>query len=430
MRVNRVSGLDFFKLLGAVTMCLAHTGMFLSRGLGVAQPEPHSHLGYDLYILIGFFSVSLPALAGSSLRSFLDKYLVGGKILNYDFADIIKVGLFLMILESIKNVLIHEPLMFFSWDVLHFISLSFVIIVWLLSRWGSRALAVFSIASVLIGATVPPWLSSDSGGAVLQLILLVSKILLWSLVLLSPAAVFLFWSYKFQKNRPYFSSTRKLLLTGASFATGLLLGGGLWFFLKDQVFFKQISEVAFLAMLFRVPQTFGHLWPLFPWFTLVGGGFILQDFFSNAKNRTRNLWLGLFLSLAIFIGFFFFLFQDYRVMMVKDHYFSSTFFRAPATVILGILSFYSAVYIASTLFFRRFEFHSKVIYNFSRGLLFFYFVHFIVAHVFYKPFAEVFGLQWAMILLPWFVLIVSYFILVFILRFLDRPLLVNLRRRL
>lgn len=410
-------------------MCLAHTGLFLSRGLGVAQPEPHSHLGYDLYISIGFFSVSLPALAGSSLRSFLDKYLVGGKVLNYDFKDILKVGLFLMILESVKNVLIYEPLMFFSWDVLHFISLSFIIIVWLLSRWGSRSLVAFSFASLVIGATVPAWLSSESGSTVLQALLWLSKALLWTFVLVAPSFFILSGLRKYLQSRPL-ARSKKTLYISLGLSMGVLIAAGIAIVMKDLVFFKRISESTFLAMLFRVPQTFGHLWPLFPWFTLVGAGFILHDFYLTAKNRTRNLWLGLVISLAVFLGFFFFLFQDYRVMMVKDHYFSSTFFRAPATVILGILSFYSSVYTACTLFFSRYELHSKVIYNFSRGLLFFYFVHFLVAQAFYKPFAQVLGLQWAMILLPWFVLIVSYFILVFLLRFLDRPLLVNLRRRL
>ncbi|GEM_PF-5573772 len=410
-------------------MCLAHTGLFLSRGLGMAQPEPHSHLGYDLYISIGFFSVSLPALAGSSLRSFLDKYLVGGKVLNYDFKDILKVGLFLMILESLKNVLIHEPLMFFSWDVLHFISLSFIIIVWLLSKWGSRSLIFFTCASLFIGATIPQWLSSDSGSPALRALLWFSKTLLWTFVSVLPSFLILSWMRRLLRNRPL-APAQKALYFGIGLSLGLLIAAAIAFFLKDLVFFKKISETAFLAMLFRVPQTFGHLWPLFPWFTLVGAGFILHDFFLVSKNRTRNLWLGLVISLSVFAGFFFFLFQDYRVMMVKDHYFSSTFFRAPVTVILGILSFYSFVFIACTLFFLRYEFHSKVIYNFSRGLLFFYFVHFLVAQAFYKPFAQVLGLQWAMILLPWFVLAVSYFILVFLLRFLDRPLLVNLRRRL
>lgn len=429
MQAYKVSGLDFFKLLGAIAMCLAHSGMFLSRGIGYAQPRPTSHWGFDFYLLIGFFSLSIPALAGGALRSLMNKYYVDGKILNYDFREILKIAFSLMLLESVKNAIAYDRLMFFSWDVLHFISLSFLLTIFILIRWGAAALYAFCAFSLIVGAVVPAWLSSPSGAATLDYLVFLSRASLRLLILVVPCGLFCWWGRRLLQK----ATTVSFLKIALTYLICLVLGFSVttltWYWLGDLVFFRKISELMPLAMFFKLPPTFGHLWPLFPWFTLVGGGFLLNDIYVRAQNKTRTLWIIFALSFTVFFLFFMFGFEHYRTLMVDRHYFSNKVFSASPVVIVGILGFYATLFAVWTLLFNAIRFHSKIIYNISRGLLLFYFIHFILAFFLYHAFGDNLGKESAVFFFPWVIMLLSYGILSLLLRVVDRPLLINFRRR-
>jgi len=427
METPRISGMDFCKLLGAAAMVLAHGGMFLSRGSGYPQPSFETQWGYDGYLLIGFFSICLPALAGSSLRAMLDKFFVGGKVLNYDIKSMIMMALSLCFFESVKNAIVYGPLAFLSWDVLHFIALSMVIITYLLIRWGVRGLYTFTVLSVLIGILGPLWLSSAGPGTEAALLLLVgAKYIARGLVFTVPTILAFFFMVSIPTSKKYFPWP--VLYTIATFL-GVVSTYFIWMSFKDQVFFRLIGETMPLAMFFRLPQTSGHLWPLFPWFALVAAGFILSDLYQRANNKERMIKTMLAVSVGTFVLFYIFAFQDYRDLMVDRHYFSSKVFSAPITVIVGMLSFYATLFSLFTWIFDKVRVHSQIIYNISRGLLVFYFVHFLLTFFAYHASVAVFGKRESMAYFPWAVMLISYFIMSWILKIIDRPLLIDIRRR-
>ncbi|MNS80647.1 hypothetical protein D3C72_1143370 [compost metagenome] len=356
----------------------------------------------------------------------LDKYYVGGRILNFDLIDMFALAGTLMVLESLKNLIVYNTVALFSWDVLHFISISLVIITYLLVRWSMRALYIFTLLTLLIGALVPPWLASSHGAATLQIFSGVSAYLIRMAVFVLPTTILFLISLGLPNGRKKINWHILLIF---SLILGSAISALIWFTIKDLVFYRIVAETMPLAALFRLPQTAAHLWPLFPWFSLVSAGFILNDLYLRTANKDKWLKGAIALSCAGFLLFYFVAFQDYRDLMVGTHYFSSKVFSASTDVVLGMLSFYAFLFSVLTWIFGKWTLHSKVIYTVSRGLLIFYFVHFILAHFAYRIFASTFNQHESMLYFPWAMVFVSYAIVKLILRFIDRPLLINFRRR-
>lgn len=422
----RISGLDFLKFAGAVAMCLIHSGLFLSRGAGIAQPNPVSYWGLNFYLLIGFFSLIIPSLAGSALRSSLDRFYIDGKLHNYSYQNIWGVSIFLMFLESTKNALLYEPLMFFSWDVLHFISISFLIIVYISKYSNKLALWIFCLASVLVGAFVPGWLGSAAGATSLNVLIYTSRIIFRICLLIGPALIILSLSQRIFSQE--FSKYRRSM-TVASALIGLFFTMIIWSSIGDKVFFGKVSELMPLGMLIKIPATFGHMWPLFPWFSLVGLGYLLNDAFINYKNSARVLWLSGATSFLLFLLFFQIFFDSYRTLMVKNSYFASNFFSANTFVIGGIACFFIFLLSFSTWFFDKISVKSKVISNISKGLLFYYLIHLLFASVLYRPFTLLLGPKYSLVLFPWLMMILSYAVLTVFIFLFGGPLQITIRKR-
>jgi hypothetical protein len=427
--IYRVSGLDFFKLLGVIAMGLVHPGLFLSRGTGIPQPTPGVMLGYDLYLLIGFFSICLPALAGSSLRTMIDKFYVGGRILNYDVREILVIAVFLCLLESVKNAILTTPLAFFSVDVLHFIALSMIVIVLLMQKWGVKAVYAFTVLSLIIGGAAPFVFALPGGEKLLMALVLCSRGIVRALVLAGPAWICYLLLLRFFPQIRTFSKGRKILPVGAAILCGLIISYGLWIFVVAKVIFSFVAETAPLGALFRTSATFSHMWPLFPWFALVGVGFLISDLVAGAKNKSKILWLALLVGTLGFVAFFIWGIQDYAALMQDKHYFSGKVFAAPLSVVAGIISFYVMVFAFLSLVFSKISLQSKIIHNCSRGIVIFYVVHFLVSFFLYQPATNVIGRDYVMIVFPYIVMAISYAILVLVMGLFGRPLLVQLRRR-
>ncbi len=410
-------------------MCLVHSGIFLSRGLSYAQPVPGSQMAQNSYLLIGFFSICLPALAGSSLRAALDKFYVSGKVLNYDFKEILVIALALIVLESIKNGLAYHSIMSFTWDVLHFIALSLVITVALMIKWGTSSVYFFAGLSLVLGAVAPALFSSAFGAQLLGPLLFLSKIIFRILVLLGPTAFILWITFKVVPRPPKFMVLKRVAQPIVGIAIGATISFLIWRHFGHQIFFKKIAEVIPFAAFFKLPVTIGHMWPLFPWYALVGVGFILTDISLRSEIKSKALSL---ISLVSFLGFATFLvggFENYRTLMVENHYFSAKVFAAPPMVMIGILCFYSLIFSVLTLILDSRELHSKIIANLSRGLLLFYFVHFLFALSTYPVAVYLLGKTYAMYFFPWIVMLFSYFIMTILLQLVGRPLQILLRRR-
>jgi hypothetical protein len=429
MPAYRVTGLDFFKVLGAIGMVLAHCGLFISRTMNVSQPTPQNTIVYDMYLLIGFFSICLPALAGSSLRVLLDKYIVGNRVLNYDFREVLLIAVTLMVLESVKNTLVHHSMFSFGWDVLHFIALSLVITAALMVKWGQKAVWIFTVLMMAVGALVPAFLSGPDAAPALSVILQLSALIFKVLILLGPSIFCLWFVLKVVPRPASMTAFRKALILSSGLIAGIAVSMFFWNAFSSSFLFKRVAESLPAGALFALPQALGHMWPLAPWYALVGVGFILSDLVMKSSNKQKTSWQILAVSLLVFIAFLIWGFDDYKNLMLEKHYFSSKVFTAPLTVVLGILGFYGLVLSGLTLLFNAVKMQSQTVYNISRGLLLFYFIHFVLAAYLAAPISQMLGAENAMYAFPTIIMILSYVVLRPILRLVDRPLLIQMRKR-
>jgi uncharacterized membrane protein len=225
------------------------------------------------------------------------------------------------------------------------------------------------------------------------------------------------------------TTLRKVLILSSGFIAGLVVSAFFWNAFSSSFLFKRVAESLPAGALVAVPQALGHMWPLAPWYALVGVGFIISDLIAKSANKQKTTYQILAVFSLVFIAFLIWGFEDYKNLMVAKHYFSSKIFSAPTSVVLGIIGFYGLTLSGLTLIFNAVKMQSQSIYDVSRGILLFYFIHFVLAAYLAAPVSRMLGAENAMYAFPTIIMILSYVILRPILRLVDRPLLIQMRKR-
>lgn len=426
MKNERVDGVDFLKFLGVLAMLGVHTSLVMTRILKYPLYESLNSWTFDLFLMIGFFSAALPALAGTALRRQFESFFVGTKLVNFNVRSLVVVAFILMFFEGLKNALSHGALYAFNWDVLHFISLSLIIIAVVSKYRGSRWVLPLGVVC-LAGGSLAPYLWQSEG--LYAWVYFVSAQISKFAILFGPTA-FLYWLLVRVIPIPKSEVSRQLkfrrplaIIIGVLITMSIILRFG-----SESMFYLSTESLP-LSVFIMHSKNIVHLWPLFPWFFIVAWGFWLEDQRARSPHPRKHLQKMFGISGALFVVFSIFGFQSYRDLMVEGTLFSAKYFTAPATVVLGLSAFYAFLYSGSILLFEKVKSTNKIILNTSRGILFFYFLHFILAYRLAPSLDQLWGSTANIFLFPITIGVLTYLGMLVFLAFFRNRFVVNVRRK-
>ncbi|MFN8371048.1 MAG: hypothetical protein U0T83_10555 [Bacteriovoracaceae bacterium] len=369
------------------------------------------HISEFVQVAMGFNSLCLPIAAGFLLRLRLDKYIVDDRLINFSLKNIFKLTLFLFVLESIKGALAIDFSVFFYWNVLHFIALSFLVIIFLM-RISLNFLILTTISVVVFTPLVNFYLIKLNNYYLNNLkfnFALLASIISIVLGILLNLVLKIIFKPKF-KLQAFFlvSSTVLFFFFYQRLALQLAMDKFFAYSVVNTVFDIWISN----------PKT-GHYWAFFPGFLLVAFGFVFSHFWVQIKHNKKIYFVVSVISIALVFIFYKFSYHD--VLFRMEHRSRAlynkedTLFDVPAMI--GLLGYFSLInLIAERLAVRVKSLHwSSPIYIFSRYILEVYVFHFVIGiHLTRLVVALIPDSTFLLMLFPLVLTILSYlFILIY-----------------
>lgn len=422
----KIHGIDLLKAVCAVVMVIIHSHVFSLKVTGTSLALGDLNWGLKFNLLIGFFSLGIPATAGAVLRESYSKYFYHGRIYNFPYKHLLSVCLWLMLVDSMKGLLTFGISHFFIWDVLHLVSVSFLILTFVLMKLNVWWLIVLSVFSVIVYSPLQNMLSPlmvmDS-----QEIKFISLSLLQIGIALSIFLIALAISLRLVN---FFSGYRKKFVFGYLIILSFVLSGFIYVDIRDNENLLIILLNLPFAILIGGQNLGGHIWPISPWFSLISAGFLIHHFYLTSAKPHVYLRAVLIISLVIFSSYFYFSFEDYYRLLDKDYIFSSKVYQLGAWGVLSIICFYSFFYAFSMMVISKSQNSNRVIFNLSRGMLILYFSHYILAYylsIFSAPYLK--KSQFLMVIFPFGILVISYLLLEVIVWLQSSRYQINLRKK-
>jgi hypothetical protein len=276
--------LNAYKAFAAYNMVLIHAVSIMHPILAPLGYVQNDHVRGSM--LRGFFSMTLPVLAGFFMRHLLGPYLKNGKLTADLKSQLKNMILAVLMLEGIRLYTITFDIGWvFSWQVLHFIALS-VIVTYFCLRRGTRFLLGFLVADILLAFIVPLLTNQLSASMNFPK----SVIGLWFWLKIFSLGALLAWASWWWK--------RNYLYSLVSF----LAGCGLMYFFG---FGDPENLKSFILLppgiLSYVPGTRNY-WPFLPFYPLFLAGFFFRSFFFDIGNRRWHLPITLAIAAGGILG--------------------------------------------------------------------------------------------------------------------------------
>lgn len=393
------------KFLAILCMASAHSFIFLNRlRPDIFSPAKSGDGWFEIFFyFMGIGSLLIPALAGMQLYVTTERFIVNGKLSNFNNKALVRSSLLLMAIESIKNAAIFGLTSFYKWDVLHFIGLSFLIMLIVFKRFQLKYLTIIVLFSLALSTVLAHFKD-----------VIIESLSEWGMFILSHlgeisiAAVVLLMLVVFFLGKKLLEGQGKIKI--GVLAISLMVLGVLTYFklTTSELFFVQVMTLP-MSILFQVGQRGGHIWPLIPWIAIVASGYLLEYYWKNLSKRNKK-WFMIsgFLSIVTFCTFFL---SEYKLLFLNQFFFSSLFFIPNVklvTLLILSLVFFNELF---EMIARRIKNIAKPIEEMSDGILIVYVVHLFLIYnlsagaVKLMPTKE---LLWAF---PFVILFISYCLL-------------------
>lgn len=211
-----------------------------------------------------------PIVAGAAQALYLQNHVRGTKLVSVPFAKIISALVFLIFIEDLKSAVVFGPGMFFAWNVTHVISVSLVLTL-VLARISVYCVFATAAACIAVTPLVRKILSPYQLVSPATIDLINSSTIPFQLCLAAVSIVFatlaiVLWA------SPRLPRTLKLRTTGI-----LFFAYSVFVYLASRADFYPQFAVRILN--FPIGALIGdqlgyHSWPLFPWYSIVAGGFL------------------------------------------------------------------------------------------------------------------------------------------------------------
>lgn len=374
MSKQKISAFEPLKFFGIVAMVLAHCFIFLYRVFPEYSQIQDLNFIHRFAYFNGLYSMTLPALAGVFFFEKIKNHIRGQFLFNIDLAKLFKpIGL-LYITESFKNALIFGFEAFFRWDVLHFISISLVIIISILSQWGVRSFYYILLAS----STTIFLLSYFDLSQIIHNTSASYFIMSYQLgILLICALYFFVLNYLVKLNL-------KISIFLVSIILGLLLSQS-----SNQELNLIVSNFT-ISVFVQLGQNGGHIWPLFPWINCLIVGFLTAQHFAEKKQTVKRTAVMVVLLQIPVIYFVFFQLESYQDLLSKHDFFTSLLFK-PHWLLFVILNlFFIAAAYSFDLILKFVNFNLTFISQINKYILPIYFIHLAVAWKIARPLTMLF----------------------------------------
>lgn len=421
-----IHGIDLLKAVCAIVMVVIHSHVFSLKVTGTSLALGNLNWGLKFNLLLGFFSLGIPATAGAVLRDSYSKYLYHGRIYNFPDKPLISVCLWLMFIDSMKGLLTFGISHFFLWDVLHLVSVSFMLLTFILMKLNVWWLLGFSVFSVIIYPPLQYLLSP-------LMILDTQNLKFLSLGLLQKGTalcIFLIALAISLRLANFFSGYRKKFILGYLVVSSLVLCGF--------IYLDIINNENLLIILLNLPfaafiggqSLGGHIWPISPWFSLISAGFLIHHFYLTSTKPVLYLRGLLIISFVVLSSYFYFSFEDYYELLDKNYIFSSKIYQLGFKGILAIICFYGFFYAISMMALSNRKKSNRFVFNLSRGMLVLYFCHYILAYyssIFLAQHLK--NSQFLMSIFPFGVFVFSYLLLEVIVWLQSSRYQINLRKK-
>lgn len=414
----RISSVDLLKFFGVISMTFSHCFFFLYR------VHPNQNFFYDnsfwgkTLFYNGFNSLVLPCLAGVSFYETLSPYLRAGEFRSIPVVKIMKLLIILGFIESLKNFFTFGLSAAFHWEVLHFIALSFGVMLLFLTQTNMATffqfvLALFSlnvITDVIFNKTYNFYPQAELGATAYWLnVVYIALLLIGS-----------FWLFFKTKNK-----TKKILL-GLLFV--LLFAVSVFYNYSSSEVLVSLNTLP-ISIFVQLGQIGGHIWPLFPWFILVAYGFLLHHAVVQKIFKRYQLVLLYFACYACFFYFYFFQYDNYRSLLNKDYFFTSGFFKPNSYIVFQLLCFYTCVYSLYHVAFNFIKIRSRFIKEVSDGILVYYVIHIFLAWKLLPSFVFVIDSKWLGFIYPICIFFLTYTFVSAYLFFSQKKIQVNLAKK-
>ncbi len=397
----RTDYLKGFLLLIKHLKHMAVTYMILIHGISWASFRYNHTFSIDplhnyknMYLLGGFLSLLLPIIAGVNFRYEVKNKIEDHRLWNYPLKKGVKIFIFLSLCESLKGLIMLGPIHFFSWNVLHFIGLSYLITIIIVKR----SIHLLPLISLFILFTVNPirhslinqeiTLNNSSNSSQMALLFIA--------ILFSGFTVF------------FFNKSKKLKITLFLIMTEILLILNLKnLFSHSPIFSLHICNLV-KSLLFGDASGF-HIFPIFPWYVAFAMGFYFFHLYETIKSKNYFKYISLILSSLIW-GHFLFFDQNWYAGIVSSKYLwtSKILIAGPKIIILlishFIIQFYGIEWLGKRLIVKKYGATNV----FSESILWIYLGHMIIGYPLSFLLPSIFSETWGLLLFPWILYFISY----------------------
>lgn len=392
---ERYLGIKYVKLFAGIIMIFNHAIIWYA--VNKRYYYDLSNFDFSVYwiIFVGMCSLAIPATAGAIFRLTLNKYIYNGTLYNFPMTILWKIVAFLMIFESLKNFLMWGYQYIFSWNVLHFVALSFCIIVFTL-----KINIVYTCVLSCIVFFATPFLKEflsrqllyfdDINKNYISLVYVaICCVLIVGLFLLP------FLNYLLKNiHKKYESCFSLISLTQCKYFFiaiffAILITAVLALNPANSLFWARIYNLPFAVLI--GDKSAYHIWPLFPWFAIVAYGFCLMHIYIVTANKSF-VRFGKVVVLLLGVSVFWKqILQEYYLALSSVSLWSSAIFAPKYEVVLGVLIVFTSLCLIADLFYSFLEKISFLRPLSNMSLLWIYFISSFFSYYFAKIFPAYFA---------------------------------------
>ena len=281
-QIKNWAALDVVKFISVLAMILIHSHFVLTTHYyRITDISGFFYRITEKFMFLGLFVMILPMLAGVVLKTY--DY--------FDIKKIIKLAIFISVLGFLMNALTWGPSYVFSWNVLQFLGLSFILISFLMNYFSVREVFLLSL-----------------------------------LVLISAGPL------------------RNLL--------------------------AEFSDI-YLVSIFTGADNQYIFWPFFPWFSLVGFGFVFAHIYEKYSNAIRfnisALFMGIFLVLTAVLR------NEASPFLDPKYVWGPSLFQPKFGFVLAAIGLFCILISTANILFNNIKLNKYGIINsYSKGILWIY----------------------------------------------------------
>lgn len=376
MKILNRTDLSLVKFVAVFVMIITHCRFFYSLYYNFeGEIKSNPDFFTQLMMMTGLISLCIPLIAGQELYERVQKYLVGGRLRNFPSAQFFSLLLIVAFLDPLKSILAEGLIYSFRWNALPLISFSLFLILEINKRLAVNWIFIFTPLILIASYFLTPLAQSFASLSPRDYSLLLSSSVKDAVLIVF--YLFLFAAFmKIKGNLILFKGKAASVILWFCFL--LLLSNVYWAWQVSPSFVVSLKNLP-LGSLAYLGKNGGHIWPVFPWASLVFFGYWFQ--WSQHKARSKETLHLAFASLSFvwLVCSFQYFFANYVKLLDPKSGYSSAVFSLPVQFFPTVFALYTMVFYLLKFFASESMIKNPFMKMISSGILIVYVVHYILA---------------------------------------------------